>query len=641
VSESEALPAPPGAISAPKTEAERDLAKLALAALGIVYGDIGTSPLYAVRECFTLPHGVEVTRANVLGVESLILWSLTLVISVKYLTFIVRADNRGEGGILALLALLQAKPSARRKRAMVAYVFLALVGAAMLYGDGAITPAITVLAAVEGLGTTTSPATRPVIMGISITLLVALFHLQRRRTASVGVAFGPAILLWFLIIGGIGVYWIAKRPEVLLAVDPRHAVQFFAAHRLHGFFVLGFVFLCVTGGEALYADVGRFGKSPIRAAWFVVVFPALLASYFGQGALLLATGPVQNPFFEMVSGVWRYGLIAIATVAAIVASQAIISGCSTLTQQAVQLGYLPRVKIKHTSGTVERQIFVPAANLHLMAGSVALVLAFQGSSRLASAYGVAVAGTMTITSMLFYGVACRWEWSRLAAGAVVALFLAFDLPFLGANLHKIWAGGWIPVAVGVVVFTLMTTWRRGRELRARALRERALPLDAFMTDLATTRPLRVAGTAVFMTSNADRVPLALLHHFKHIKVIHEQVVLLSIATGAVPELLRPELIQEIQDLGQGFYRVRAQYGFMQIPNVRELMEVCGEKGLETRRADTSYFLGRQTLVTTGANGMAKWRKALFAFMSRNARPAYTFFQIPPNRVVELGAQIEI
>jgi KUP system potassium uptake protein len=637
---SQASASPSEVSHAPKIESRRDLVKLSLAALGVVYGDIGTSPLYAIRECFTLPHGVAVTRENVLGIESLFFWSLTLVIVVKYLSFIMRADNRGEGGILALLALLKAKP-AHKPRSMWLYVALGLFGTALLYGDGVITPAISVLGAMEGLGTTTSFFTRPVIMGISIVILAILFLSQRVGTARVGAVFGPAILVWFLTIGSIGVYWIAKRPEVLLAVDPRHAIRFFMINRVHGFLVIGFVFLCVTGGEALYADMGHFGKRPIRLAWFCAAFPALLANYFGQGALLLTKGAVENPFYETVSGPLRWGLIAIATVAAVVASQALISGAFSLTQQAVQLGYWPRVTIVHTSGKAEGQIYVPEVNYALMVGCIVLVLAFQDSGRFASAYGIAVTGTMAITSILFYGVARRWGWNRFAAGGLVALFLVMDLSFFGANVHKIADGGWFPLTIGAAMFVLMTTWHRGRQLLREEFLKLTLPLDLFMADVAATNPPRVSGTAVFMTSNPEGAPPVLLHHFKHNKVLHEQVILLSIATQHVPEIARDETVEEIKDLGQGFYQVRAQYGFMETPNVLEVLAVCAAKGLETRDSDTSFFLGRETLIISDKGGMAKWRKVIFAFMSRNARPANAFFHIPPNRVVELGTQIEM
>ncbi|MBX3227400.1 MAG: KUP/HAK/KT family potassium transporter [Labilithrix sp.] len=631
-----------GAPHSPKIESKADLAKLSLAALGVVYGDIGTSPLYAIRECFKAPHGVDVTRANVLGVESLFIWALTLVIVVKYLTFVMRADNRGEGGILALLALLKEKAEPGGRRAMAVYVALGLFGTALLYGDGVITPAISVLGATEGLASTTSFFTPPIIVTLAIVIIVALFTFQRFGTAKVGAVFGPAILLWFVAIGGLGVRWISERPDVLLALDPRHAVSFFLEHGVHGFLILGFVVLCVTGGEALSADMGHFGKTPIRVAWFAVAFPALVANYLGQGALLLAKGPVDNSFFELTSGPARYGLVAIATVAAIIASQAMISGAFSVSRQAVQLGYWPRVTIKHTSGTAEGQIYVPEVNSAMMVACVALVLAFQDSSRFASAYGIAVTGTMTATSILFYGVARRrWGWHPLVAGALVCVFLSIDLSFFGANVHKIADGGWFPLVVGIVIFTLMTTWHRGRELLGQAFRKDALPLDVFMADLATTKPHRVVGTAVFMTSNPTGVPPVLLHFFKHAKVLHEQVVILSIGTLHVPEIARSEVVEEIRDLGGGFTQVRARYGFMQTPNVLELMDVCAEKGFETRTTDTSYFLGRETLIMTEKKGMVTWRKLLFAVMSRNARPANAFFQIPPNRVVELGAQIEL
>jgi KUP system potassium uptake protein len=627
-------------LHAPKIETRSDLARLSLAALGVVYGDIGTSPLYAIRECFTLPHGVPVTHENVLGVESLFFWALTLIIVNKYLTFIMRADNRGEGGMMALLALLRANPKTG-PRAMVVFSILGLFGTALLYGDGVITPAITVLGAMEGLSTTSEFFSKPVIVSVTLAILVGLFSAQKFGTGRVGAVFGPAILVWFLTIGALGLYWIAQRPEVLLAVDPRHAVRFFVHHRLHGFLVLGFVVLCITGAEALYADMGHFGKKPIRLAWFLAAFPALLANYFGQGALLLVKGPVENPFFETASGPLRFGLIILATVAAIIASQAMISAAFSLTQQAVQLGYWPRMTIRHTSGKAEGQIYVPEVNYAMMLACMALVLAFQDSSRFASAYGIAVTGTMMITSTLFYGVARGWGWSRATAGALVALFLSVDLSLFSATVHKIADGGWFPVAVAVGMFTLMSTWRKGRELLGRAFIEHTLPLDMFMADLEQTKPYRVKGTAVFMTSNPDGAPPVLLHHFKHNKVLHEQVVLLSIATQHVPEVARARVIDEVKDLGQGFYQVRARYGFMQTPNVLELMDLCAEKRLETRDTDTSYFLGRETLVITSKPGMARWRKILFGFMSRNARPANAFFHIPANRVVELGAQIEL
>jgi KUP system potassium uptake protein len=626
----------------------RDLAKLSLAALGIVYGDIGTSPLYAVRECFEAPAGMEqphehvmpVTEANVLGILSLFFWALTLVIVVKYLTFVMRADNKGEGGQFALLALLDPKRIEKKKWGVV-LVLLGLFGAALLSGEGIITPAISVLGAVEGLGVATH-ALDPYVVYIAIGIILGLFLIQKRGTGGVGAIFGPAMLVWFSTIAILGVRWILKRPDVLMAVNPLHAVSFMAHHQWHGFLVLGSVVLCITGGEALYADMGHFGKTPIRMAWFTIVFPGLLLNYFGQGALLLEKGPVPHPFFGLVEGWMRWPLVVIATTAAVIASQALISGSFSLARAAVQLGFFPRVSIKHTSGTSEGQIYVPEVNWGLMVACITLVLTFRSSSNLAAAYGIAVTGTMSITSVLFFAVArTRWKWGIVPTTALVALFLSVDLSFFSANLHKLGSGGWVPLAIGAVVFTIMVTWRRGRTLLGQAIVAQALPLDVFMQSLEVEKPHRVAGTAVFMTSNPKGAPAVLLHHFKHNKTLHEQVLLLSITTEHVPEVPPAERIVDLTDLGNGFYQVRAAYGFMQTPGVLEIMDSIADRGLETRRTDTSFFLGRETLLITEKRGMAKWRKMLFSFMSRNARPANAFFQIPPNRVVELGTQIEL
>jgi KUP system potassium uptake protein len=618
----------------------KDVLKTAVGALGIVYGDIGTSPLYAMKECFAPPHGSEVTHENVLGVLSLFVWALTLVIVFKYLTFVMRADNRGEGGTFALIALLK-KKGAQPSRAAGALILLGLFGASLLSGEGIITPAISVLGAVEGLKEATT-LFEPYVVYISIGIIVGLFLIQKHGTGRVGAIFGPAMLVWFTTISAIAVPWIVRRPEVLGAVNPIHAVRFMVEHKLHGFLVLGSVVLCVTGGEALYADMGHFGKGPIRIAWYAIVFPALLVNYFGQGALLLEKGHVPHSFFGLVDGWARYPLVAIATVAAVIASQALISGSFSLARAAVQLGYCPRVSIVHTSGASEGQIYVPEVNWALLVACVSLVVGFGSSSKLAAAYGIAVTGTMAITSVLFFVVARRrWGWPLIAAVPLLVIFLSVDIPFFSANLAKVLSGGWVPLVIGTVVFTVMTTWSRGRRLLGEAFVAQALPLDLFMADVVATKPMRVPGTAVFMTSNPKGAPPVLLHHFKHNKLLHEQVILLSIATQHVPDVPRRERVTDVRDLGDGFYQVQASYGFLQTPNVLEVMELCAEAGLKTRKADTSFYLGRETLIVTDRKGMAKWRKMLFAFMSRNARPANMFFQIPPNRVVELGTQIEL
>ncbi len=627
---------------APRIDSKADLVKYSIAALGVVYGDIGTSPLYTIKECFTAPHGVARTQGNVLGILSLITWALTIVIVVKYLTFIMRADNRGEGGILALLALVSSGEDARQSVKRTALlILLGLFGASLLYGEGMLTPAISVLSAIEGLGLVTH-ALEAWVVPITVVILIGVFMVQKRGTARVGAVFGPATLLWFITIGSIGARWIIKYPVVLSAVNPVHAVRFFYTNKLHGFLVLGSVVLCITGGEALYADMGHFGKKPIRFAWYFVVFPALLLNYYGQGALLLVRGnAVTHPFYEMVSGWMLIPLVLIAAVATIVASQALISGAYSLTQQAVQLGYSPRVTIVHTSEEAEGQIYIPEVNTMLMVACVALVLAFRESSKLAAAYGIAVTGTMAITSTLFFALAVRkWGWSPWKAGALVAVFLTVDLGFFAANLVKFMHGGWFPIAMGACVFTVLITWKQGRSALAAYMIGAALPIDIFMNDVDQTKPHRVRGTAVFMTSNPGGISPVLLHHFKHNQVLHQQVILLSIVTRHEPEV-GPEERVVVTDVTHGFFTVIASYGFMQSPNVIEILACCAKQGLQTRIEEVSFYLGRETLLTTGRSKMARWRKSLFGFLSRNARPATHFFRIPPNRVVELGIQIEL
>jgi KUP system potassium uptake protein len=619
---------------------------LMLAALGVVYGDIGTSPLYAVKECFSpeSPHNVPTTPENVLGVLSLVFWSLMMVVTVKYLTFITRADNEGAGGILALLALVPSAEGPAAQKGGVwrsALVLIVLFGAALLYGDGVITPAISVLSAVEGLEVATS-SLKPLVVPLTCCILLALFLVQKRGTAGVGVIFGPVTLIWFLAISVLGMREIVRNPGVLQAVSPAYAVNFFVHNRGHGFLILGSVVLCITGGEALYADMGHFGRGPIQRTWFAIVWPALLINYFGQGAKLLADpSAASNPFYALVPSWALYPTVAIATAATVVASQALISGAYSLTQQAVQLGYFPRVTIIHTSKDEAGQIFMPEVNTGLLVSCIVLVLQFKSSTALAAAYGIAVTGTMGITTIVYFVVIRKaWGWPLWKALPLAGLFLSFDLAFFGANTAKFFHGGWVPLAMGAAIFTVMTTWKTGRKHLAVAIKSSILPLEMFLEDVKNTAPHRVRGTAVFMASNPDGTPPVLLHHFKHNQVLHEQVVLLSIQVLKVPEV-PPERRVKVVSRGNGIYQVTACYGFMQTPNAPAVLEMCKQHGLAIDLGRTSYYLGRETLLTTGRSKMSRWRKALFAFVSRNARPATAYFGLPPNRVVELGMQVDL
>ncbi|MDP9347679.1 MAG: potassium transporter Kup [Gemmatimonadota bacterium] len=613
---------------------------MALGALGVVYGDIGTSPLYALRESFGHAYGLEATRGNVLGVLSLVFWALFLVISIKYLVFILRADNRGEGGILALTALVTPVVAGRGGGRGV-LILLGLFGASLLYGDGMLTPAVTVLSAIEGLEVAT-PLFEPYIIPITTVILVALFAVQSRGTAGIGKVFGPFTLVWFITLALLGLRWIVREPGVLWAINPVHAWSFFAENSWRGFLVLGSVFLVVTGGEALYADMGHFGKTPIRLAWFVVVLPALLLNYFGQGALLLAHPEArENPFFRMTPTWALYPVVVLATVAAMIASQAVISGAFSLTRQAVQLGYLPRMDIEHTSAREIGQIYVPLINWALMVAAIGLVVGFRSSSNLAAAYGVAVTTDMVFTAILFAVVAVsRFKWHPLLVGLLTALFLVVDVAFWGANLVKVPAGGWFPLMIGAIIFTFMTTWKTGRKILAERLQVGSLPIELFLEDIGANPPVRVPGTAIFMYSNPAGTPPALLHNLKHNKVLHEQVVFLSIATGEVPYVAGEERVG-VQRMEHGFYRILLHYGFMEDPDVPEALRNLRVEGLNVRPGSTSYFLGRETLVASNKPGMAIWREKLFAAMSRNARPATDFFRLPANGVVELGTRIEL
>jgi KUP system potassium uptake protein len=613
---------------------------MSLGALGVVYGDIGTSPLYAMRECFHGPHALPVNPENVFAVLSLIFWSLVIVISIKYLVFVLRADNRGEGGILALMSLVRPAADTERgtRRILVA---MGIFGAALLYGDGMITPAITVLGALEGLQVAT-PVFEHLVVPAAIVVLIVLFVIQRRGTGGIGAIFGPFMLLWFACLAALGVYRILESPSIFGALDPSHAVKFFAENRWRGLLTLGSVFLVVTGGEALYADMGHFGRMPIRRAWFVVVLPALVLNYFGQGALLLAkpeTAP--NLFYELGPSWSLIPLVIVSTIAASIASQAVISGAFSLTRQAVQLGYMPRLEMRHTSAREIGQIYIPSTNWALMIGTIGLVLGFRTSSNLAAAYGVAVTATMAITTVLLFVVTRQiWGWSPLRALLLMGAFLVIDLAFFGANMIKVAHGGWFPLLVAAAIFTLMTTWRRGRRILTDRIREEAMADHAFVTSILRHPPPRVSGTAVFMDRTVDGIPLALLHNLKHNKVLHEKVILLTIVTEEVPYVPDEEQIT-VKDLGEGIYRIIARHGFMEYVDVPEMLGSVDVPGVSFDSDHTTFFLGRETLLATERPGMAIWRERLFAWMTRNAQGAALFFRLPPNRVVEVGAQIEL
>ncbi|OGU01127.1 MAG: potassium transporter Kup [Gemmatimonadetes bacterium RBG_16_66_8] len=619
----------------------RYLRTLTLGALGVVYGDIGTSPLYALRECFSGSHPIALTPDNVLGVLSLILWSLVLVISVKYLIFVTRADNRGEGGIMALLALVHPRRPTTRGGRRWLLITLGLFGASLLYGDSMITPAISVLSAIEGIEVAT-PILTPYVVPITLVILVGLFLFQRRGTAGVASVFGPVMLLWFAALAALGLKEIAIEPSVLAAVNPAAAVEFFLRNRLPGFFVLGTVFLVVTGGEALYADMGHFGRRPIRLAWFAFVLPALLLNYYGQGALLLRQPEAaENPFYRLVPGWGLYPLIVLATAATIIASQAVITGAFSLTRQAVQLGYSPRLRIDQTSSEEIGQIYVPAVNWTLMVFTGLLVVGFGSSSRLAGAYGMAVSSDMLITSLLLFVVSREiWGWSLLASTMLTALFATADVAFLSANVVKIPQGGWFALVIAAGVFTVMSTWKRGREILGSRLLEHSVPLRVLLADIAADPPDRVPGTAVFMVRTPEVTPPSLIHNLAHNKVLHEKVVFLSIVTEEVPFIPQRERVK-VEALGKGFYAVTAHYGFMQAPNIPFVLDQCRARGLDIVIGAATFFLGRETIIATERPGMARWRERLFARISGNAASATEFFRIPPDQVFEIGVQVEL
>jgi KUP system potassium uptake protein len=613
---------------------DRAVLPASLAALGVVFGDLGTSPLYALQEAFTGSHGIEPTRENVLGVISLFLWSLVLVVTIKYISFLMRADNRGEGGILALLALSGARTGER----VGLVVVLGLFGAALLYGDGVITPAVSVLSAVEGVAVA-SPALADLVIPATLVILVALFAVQRYGSGRVGRLFGPTLAVWFVAIAILGALAIRHDPSIIAALDPRHAIDYFVRHGIHGVPILGAVVLCLTGGEALYADMGHFGARPIRIAWFALVLPALVLSYLGQGAYLLAhPSAAARPFYAAAPTAVLYPLVVLATAATVIASQALITAVFSLTRQAVQLGYWPRTRVIHTSANEVGQVYVPSFNWAVMIATCALVLAFRSSSALAAAFGLAVAGTMTITTILYAVVARRqWRWPWPAIVVFLAVFAAIDLAFVSANVLKIRQGGWLPLAIGVGLLVLMQVWAYGRRILRLRLLARQWSLDAFLASFALEPPVRVRGTAIFLTGTPDGAPLALLHYLKHAKSLHDHVVILSVVTEDVPHVAAADRLV-VTPRPHGFAQVLGRYGFMETPDVPALLALAKAQGLEA--PNSTFFLGRESVVAVRGRWRG-WRERVFAFMHHNAHPAAEYFNIPPNQVLEVGAQVEL
>ncbi|SDD58449.1 KUP system potassium uptake protein [Sphingomonas sp. YR710] len=627
----------------PYSHVHGSMPQLVVGAVGIVFGDIGTSPLYAFRETFAGHHPLVPDQLHILGVLSLIFWSMMLVVTIKYVAIIMRADNKGEGGSLALLALINRKSEGKRWTKGI--VLLGVFATALFYGDSMITPAISVLSAVEGL-TTVEAGFQPLVLPIAVGILIVLFVIQARGTAKVGLLFGPIMLVYFAVLAVLGVVHIVGNPYVLIALNPWYALQFFLAEGRMAFLAMGSVVLAVTGAEALYADMGHFGRKPISISWLFFVLPALMLNYLGQGAMILsqdmatAMHTIHNPFFLLAPASLRLPLVILATMATVIASQAVISGAFSVTQQAIQLGFIPRLRINHTSAGAIGQIYIPTINWALMVMVILLVVSFRSSTNLAAAYGIAVTGAMAIDTCLLAVVLVHlWRWNKLLAGALIAIFGLVDLAYFGANLTKVPDGGWFPLLVGFIAFTLLTTWARGRALMIDRMREVAMPVKVFVQS-AVGSATRVPGTAVFMTSTAEGVPHALLHNLKHNKVLHERVILLTVRIADMPYVAE-ENRMDFDDLGQGFYRLIIHYGFMEDPDVPAVLARTKKCGADFRMMDTSFFLARQTLLPSSRPGMAIWREKLFAWMLRNAESAMEFFKLPTNRVVELGSQVEI
>ena len=614
------------------------LLKLTVGAIGIVFGDIGTSPLYAFRETFAGHHPLPVDRLHIFGVLSLIFWSMMIVVTLKYVTILMRADNKGEGGSLALLALISRKTEAARWGTVI--VLLGVFACALFYGDSMITPAVSVLSAVEGL-VVVQAGLQPWVIPIAVIILVGLFMIQKRGTAVVGAMFGPVIGVYFITLATLGAIAIAGQPDVILALNPWWALQFFLEEKWLAFVSMGSVVLAVTGAEALYADMGHFGRRPIKTGWVYFVLPALMINYLGQGALLIGRPEaINNPFFLLAPQWFLIPLVLIATAATIIASQAVISGAFSVTQQAIHLGYIPRIKITHTSAAAASQIYIPAVNWALMVMVILLVLVFQTSSNLTAAYGIAVTGAMFIdTCLLAVVLFALWGWNKWFAGALLALFFLVDTAYFAANLLKVPSGGWFPLMIGFIIFALLTTWAKGRKLLHRQLKQGDIPIPLFIKS-ASGSATRVPGTAIFMTSQADGVPHALLHNLKHNKVLHQRSIFLKVAIHDVPYVDDMRRV-EVEDLGEGFYKIILHFGFMQDMNVPEALNAIDRCGLPFKMMETSFFLSRQTPLTSTVHGMAIWREKLFAWMMRNAESPMEFFGLPPNRVVEMGSQVKI
>jgi KUP system potassium uptake protein len=615
---------------------------LALAALGIVYGDIGTSPLYALRECFIPAIGLTTTPPTILGILSLLIWALLLVVTVKYLWVVMRADNQGEGGILALMALAHRDDGAPSfPQRLSPLIILGLLGAAFVYGDGIITPAISVLSAVEGLNVAT-PLFNPYVVVIAVSILFGLFAVQSKGTGHIGQVFGLIMLLWFVCLAVLGVRSVIQSPRILESFSPLHGIRLLVEHPGQGFVVLGSVFLALTGAEALYADMGHFGRGPIRLSWYTIVLPSLLLQYLGQGALLLREpDAVANPFYLLAPSWLIYPLVGLATIATVIASQALLSGAFSLTQQAIHLGYLPRMGIQHTSAVHIGQIYVPVVNWSLFIGTISLVLLFGSSTNLAAAYGIAVSGTMVMTTLLLYVIARHtWHWPVLVAGTVTGTFLLIDLGFFSANVLKIWQGGWLPLVLGLALFTLMTTWSGGRALVTNYLHLTMPPLAQFLTDLLARHPVRVPGHAVFLTQSHEITPPAFLQNVRHNTVLHELVVFLTIVTARVPLVPRAQQL-DIGQFAPGIYRVTVRHGFMEMPEIPVLLLQCHEQGVPVNLQDATFFLSRINSLATPKPGMALWREHLFVFLSRNSRRTSSFLGIPSEQAVEIGVVVDI